>query len=80
MLRGAFARGILQNNAGLSYLKDIVGQNGFKATPYLTHFIAVVDKKRIESEEVFASREYKRRIGIVKAATAESSFKSGQFD
>ena len=83
ILKGAFARGILQNNAGNGYLKLLTEQNGFKPTLFLTQYIVFQDKKRIEDEEAYMKREMDRKIEVVKVATgaaSESSYKSGQFD
>ncbi|XP_063689104.1 uncharacterized protein LOC134822128 [Bolinopsis microptera] len=82
ILRGAFARGVVQNNSGLSYLRKIVEKNSFKPTLFLTKFIVEEDKKRIVSEETYMDKE---RIDIVKTATGaaaavDDSYKSGQFD
>ncbi|XP_063689678.1 uncharacterized protein LOC134822503 [Bolinopsis microptera] len=82
ILRGAFARGVVQNNSGHSYLRKIVEKNSFKPTLFLTKFIVEEDKKRIVSEETYMDKEM---IDIVKTATGaaaavDDSYKSGQFD
>lgn len=86
LLKGAFARGILQNNAGMGYLKKLVEDNGYKSTPYLTDYIVTLDKKRIEDEEEYGCKEIRRRLEMVRvakrisAAEPEGSYKSGTYD
>ena len=53
ILRGAFARGIIQNNSGHGYLRELVKINGFFPTVFMTNYIVEMDKKRIEDEEIY---------------------------
>ena len=80
ILRGAFARGIIQNNSGQGYLRELVKINGFFPTVFMTNYIVEMDKKRIEDEEIYQKNELRRRINIVKEAKGEAYYKSGQFN
>lgn len=83
VLVGAFARGIMKNNAGCGYIFHMVENNGFKATANLTQYIIEQDKKRIEGEETYQKKEIGRRVKIVKEAITgpeDSAYKSGAYN
>ena len=79
ILKGAFARGILQNNAGHGYISDLVLKNGYKGNLYLTSYVAEQNRKKIKDEELFLNKEMTRRVNVVKEAVG-SSYKSAMFN
>ena len=79
ILKGAFACGILQNNAGYGFISELVEKNGFKSTPHLDSYVAEQNRKKIEDEELFIIKEMTRRINIVTEAVC-SSYKSASYD
>ena len=48
ILKGAFAREIIQNNSGHGYLRELIEVNGFLPTVCITNYIVEMDKRRIE--------------------------------
>lgn len=75
ILRGAFARGICQNNGGLGHVGRQLTLNGFTLTPHAHEYIVCADLRRIESEESFIEKEMDRRELLV-----EKAYVSGKFD